>query len=139
MTTIVVMDHGCMNLASIGGQELALLRYLSGRKRGSVGEVAAEFGRDNGVGRTTILNMMERLRAKGYLKRSKAEGVYQYRVTTSPADAARGAIGRFVESTLGGSVTPLVAWMAERGEVSDAELAELKKLVAQLQSGRKRT
>jgi predicted transcriptional regulator len=49
----------------------------------------------------------------------------------------RGAVASFVEKTLSGSVSPFVAWMAERGEVSDAELAELEALVARLQSRRK--
>jgi predicted transcriptional regulator len=49
----------------------------------------------------------------------------------------RTAVGSFVEKTLSGSVSPFVAWMSERGEVSDNELAELKALVNQLQSRRK--
>lgn len=123
-----------MNKPIIGGQELALLRYISDRKQASVGEAAAGFGGDNALARTTILTVMERLRAKGYLKRYSIGGVYQYQPVTSPAAAARRAVGRFVENTLGGSVSPFVAWMSERGEVTDAELAELKKLVEQLQA-----
>ena len=46
----------------------------------------------------------------------------------------RSAVGSFVEKTLSGSVSPFVAWMSERAEVSDDELAELEALVAQLQS-----
>jgi len=38
---------------------------------------------------------------------------------------------------LQGSVSPFVAWMSERGRVSDDELAELEALVANLQSQRK--
>ncbi len=49
----------------------------------------------------------------------------------------RSAVGSFVEKTLSGSVSPFVAWMSERGEVSDDELAELEALVTRLQSRRK--
>ena len=42
-----------------------------------------------------------------------------------------------MEKTLSGSVSPFVAWLSERAEVSDDELAELESLVAQLQSQRK--
>jgi predicted transcriptional regulator len=49
----------------------------------------------------------------------------------------RSAVGSFVEKTLSGSVSPLVAWMSEHAEVSETELAELEALVAQLQTRRK--
>jgi predicted transcriptional regulator len=49
----------------------------------------------------------------------------------------RHAVDSFVEKTLSGSVSPFVAYLSERAQVSDAELAELEALVAQLQSRRK--
>ncbi|MEW9622880.1 BlaI/MecI/CopY family transcriptional regulator [Rhodanobacter geophilus] len=122
---------------SIGDQELALLRYLAEHEPASVGEVAAGFGETQGLARSTVLTMMERLRGKGYLRRRQAGGVYRYSTATGPGEAMRSAVGQFVEKTLSGSVSPFVAWMAERGEVSDDELVELRALVKQLGSARK--
>jgi predicted transcriptional regulator len=127
---------------SIGDQELALLHYLAEHEPASVGEVAAGFGEAHGLARSTVLTMMERLRAKGYLKRRQlrgpqSKGVYRYSTATGPGEAMRRAVGSFVENTLRGSVSPFVAWMAERGEVSEEELAELEALVARLQTARK--
>lgn len=126
-----------MRKPSIGDQELALLHYVDESANVSVGEVAAGFGEPRGLARSTVLTMMERLRAKGYLKRRQLKGVYRYSTATGPAEATRRAVGRFVQNTLSGSVSPFVAWMAERGKVSDEELAELEALVARLQSGRR--
>jgi len=125
-----------MSRPTIGDQELALLRHLAEHEPASVGEVAAGFGESRGLARSTVLTMMERLRAKGYLKRRQSKGVYRYATVTAPGEAMRHAVGSFVQNTLRGSVSPFVAWMAERGEVSDEELAELEALVARLQSGR---
>lgn len=122
---------------SIGDQELALLRHLAAHEPASVGEVAASFGEAQGLARSTVLTMMERLRAKAYLKRRQVQGVYRYSTATGPGEAMRHAVGSFVENTLSGSVSPFVAWMAERGEVSDAELAELQALVKQLKTTRR--
>lgn len=119
---------------SIGDQELALLHHLAAHDGASVGEVAAAFGESHGLARSTVLTMMERLRAKGYLGRRRIGGVYRYSAATGPGEAMRSAVGQFVERTLSGSVSPFVAWLAERGEVSEEELAELKALVQQLQS-----
>ena len=126
-----------MSKPSIGDQELSLLHYLAETKNASVGEVAAGYGEPRGLARSTVLTMMERLRSKGYLRRKQVQGMFRYSAATGPAEAMRTAVGSFVENTLSGSVSPFVAWMSERGEVSDDELAELKALVNQLQSRRK--
>jgi len=124
---------------TIGDQELALLHYLAEHAPASAGEIAAGYGEPRGLARSTVLTMMERLRGKGYLKRRQAGGVYRYSPATGPGEAMRHAVDSFVEKTLSGSVSPFVAYLSERAEVSDAELAELEALVAQLQSRRKET
>ena len=126
-----------MRRKTIGDQELALLQYIAGQGDASVGEVAAAFGESRGLARSTVLTMMERLRAKAYLKRKQVDGVYRYSTTAQQDDVVRNAVGSFVEKTLQGSVSPFVAWMSQRTEVSDGELAELEALVATLQSKRK--
>ena len=129
-----------MRNKTIGDQELALLQYIAEQGDASVGEVAAAFGESRGLARSTVLTMMERLRAKAYLPRKQVGGgvgVFRYSTTARQDDVVRNAVGSFVEKTLQGSVSPFVAWMSQRTEVSDNELAELEALVATLQSKRK--
>src|SRR5690242_6391494 len=125
-----------MQRKSIGDQELALLHFIGQHGEMSASEVAAKFGESRGLARSTVLTMMERLRAKRYLRRRRTDGPYRY-TTTGQQDAMQGAVGAFVERTLQGSVSPFVAWMSEHGEVSDAQLAELEALVEKLHSKRK--
>lgn len=122
---------------SIGDQELALLQHVAQQGDASVGEVAADFGETRGLARSTVLTMMERLRAKTYLKRKRVDGVFRYAPTSGEDAVIRSQVASFVEKTLQGSVSPFVAWMSERGQVSDDELAQLQALVEKLQSGRK--
>jgi predicted transcriptional regulator len=124
---------------SIGDQELALLQYIAEHNHTSVGEVAAGFGEPRGLARSTVLTMMERLRSKSYLHRRQVDGMYRYSPAARPGEVMRTAVGQFVEKTLSGSVSPFVAWMSERTDVSESELAELEALVSQLQSRRKET
>ncbi|MDQ0011403.1 putative transcriptional regulator [Luteibacter jiangsuensis] len=126
-----------MSKKTIGDQELALLQYIEEAPKSSVAEVCAGFGEARGLARSTVLTMMERLRAKGYLTRRKIDNSFRYSATNGAGEVMTGAVGRFVERTLQGSVSPFVAWMSERGQVSDAELAELEALVGTLQSRRK--
>ena len=138
MTTNVVNQVHGMSRKSIGDQELALLQHIAEQGDASVGEVAAAFGEARGLARSTVLTMMERLRAKSYLSRKQVDGgVFRYATTARQDDVVSNAVGSFVEKTLQGSVSPFVAWMSQRTEVSDGELAELEALVATLQSKRK--
>jgi predicted transcriptional regulator len=119
-------------LRSVGDQELALLRYLSDRGGATVGEAAAGFGQPRQLARSTVLTMMERLRKKGYLGRRLADGVYRYAPRSSPETAVGRAVRSFVDRALGGSISPFVAYLAEREQLSDAELAELETVLARL-------
>ena len=123
-----------MHRKTIGDQELALLQYIDEAGTPSVGEVAVGFGEPRGLARSTVLTMMERLRGKAYLQRRQVEGVYRYSATGEQDSVVQGAVASFVEKTLQGSVSPFVAFMSQKAEVSDSELAELEALVAQLQS-----
>ena len=120
----------------LGEQELALLRWVAERGPVSVGEAADTFGAPRDLARSTVLTMMERLRAKRRLTRRRAGGVYVYRSPEAVEQVMRGAVSRFVEGTLGGSVSPFVRYLAEAEDLSDDELAELQSLVARLRSRR---
>jgi predicted transcriptional regulator len=122
---------------SIGDQELALLRYVADRNGATVGEVAEGFGGPRSLARSTVLTMMERLRQKGHLTRKLVNGVYRYQVRAATAKVLRDVVRGFVQQTLGGSVSPFVAYLSEEAQVNDDELAELEGLVARLQARKK--
>jgi predicted transcriptional regulator len=122
---------------TLGSTEIEVLRYLSEHPATSVGDVADHFARTTGQARTTILTIMERLRKKGYLTRKQVGGVYQYSPKLRQQDLLRRLVKTFVDTTLGGSVSPFVAYLSEGGEVSDEEIKQLKQLVRDLEQNRK--
>jgi predicted transcriptional regulator len=121
-----------MKKPPLGDQELALLRFVAEHGPMSVGEAAERFGGPQGLARSTVLTVMERLRKKRYLRRKAQQGVFQYE-SSSPADALlREVVGSFVDTTLAGDVSPFVAYLAQSGELSADELAQLSKLAERL-------
>jgi predicted transcriptional regulator len=125
----------------LGDQELEVLRFVTDRAPVSVREVAEEWGKPRGLARTTILTVMERLREKKFLVRTKDEndsGAFRYSPAVEKADLMRSLVKDFVHKTLGGSVTPFVAYLADSGgeELSDAELDELKRMVEAMEQSR---
>lgn len=123
---------------TIGDQELSLLRHIADHGPMTVGDAAASFGASRGLARSTVLTMMERLRKKGHLGRRRVDGVYHYAPRTAPGAALQQAVQTFVDRTLGGSITPFVAYVAEREHLSDDEIEELETLLAKLQRGRQK-
>lgn len=122
---------------TIGDQELALLRYVAEAGPVTVGQAVEGFGGPRGLARSTVLTVMERLRKKGRLRRRKAGGIFQYSSPLPAGEVLRGVVRSFVETTLGGSMSPFVTFLSEVEEVSDAELAELEQIVARLHEKRR--
>jgi predicted transcriptional regulator len=117
---------------SIGDQELALLRFVAEAGPISVGEAAERFGVPRGLARSTVLTVMERLRAKKRLTRRRTGGVFLYESPETPDALLSGVVRSFVETTLSGSLSPFVAYLSDSDRVSNTELAELERLVKKL-------
>lgn len=123
--------------APLGSTEIELLRYVGDHHPISVGEVAEHVAQTTGQARTTVLTIMERLRRKGYLTRKQIEGVYRYSLKATKHDLLHGLVGNFVNTTLGGSLSPFVAYLFESGPISNDDLNTLKRLVRNLENQRK--
>lgn len=117
--------------ASLGEQELEVLRFVSDRAPVTVGDVVREWGEPHGLARTTVLTMMERLRQKNYLTRARSETErgWVYRPAVAKSDLMRSLVADFVERTLGGSLSPFMAYLAGNGHLSNQEREELRRLV----------
>ena len=90
-----------------------------------------------GQARTTVLTIMERLRRKGHLIRKKIGGVYRYSPKVAKQILLQTLVRNFVDTTLGGSVSPFVAFLSESGPISTDDLDTLKRLVRDLEDRRK--
>ncbi|AMY11329.1 Regulatory protein BlaI [Luteitalea pratensis] len=128
-----------MTMKRPGEQELALLTWLAEHPAITVGEVAEGYGSPRALARSTVLTMMERLRKKGHLSRKRVQGVFRYSTGAGPEDLLKDAVGTFVSRTLGGSVSPFVAYLGDEAEVTPEQLAELEDLVARLQTRARRS
>ena len=115
--------------ASLGPLETEILRYIGDHCPISVAEVAEHVAQTSGHARTTVLTVMERLRRKGFVTRRQIDGVYRYSPTVPKQELLRDLVKDFVETTLGGSVSPFVAFLAESGPISAEDLNRLKRLV----------
>lgn len=123
--------------APLGSTEIEILRYIGDHHPISVGEVAEHVAQTTGQARTTVLTIMERLRRKGHLTRKRGGGVFRYSPKIPKHDLLRGLVRNFVDTTLGGSVSPFVAFLSEGGPISEEDLNRLKRVVRDVENRRK--
>ena len=121
----------------LGRAESEVLRYVADHCPATVREVADHFAATKGHTKTTVLNMMERLRDKGFLARESVDGLYRYAPTQPAAEMLRDLVRDFVDEMLGGSLEPFAAYLAQRPKVSDAEIARLRETVTLLENERR--
>jgi len=79
----------------------------------------------------TVRTMMERLRDKGYLAGRKVGNTYFYEPLVSRRRIAFGAIEGFADKVFDGAVGPVVSYLIKQDKLSDAEMAEIKSLLAE--------
>jgi len=123
-----------MKKPTLGEQELAVLRFIAESAPVAAREVVDKFGGEQELARTTVLTKIERLRKKGYLTRRRLRGVYVYSPRVPQAEVVQGLVRDFVEKTLGGSVSPMLAYLIHTRELSEEELAVLQRLADELES-----
>lgn len=121
-----------MGTFTLGDQELLLLRHVAETGPRSVAEVAASFGAQQGWARSTVLTVMDRLRKKGFLVRKTVDGIFRYQSKSGAEALMREVVGTFIDTTLAGSLSPFVAYLAGHPQVSKAELAQLTQIAARL-------
>ena len=87
-------------------------------------------GRDWSI--RTVKTLLARLLAKGALAHEEDGRRYLYRPAVAREDYVAAESGRLIDRLFGGRVTPLVAHLAERGELSDRDIAEIEALLREL-------
>lgn len=112
-----------------------MLRFILDQGEATGRAAAEHFAQTRDYARTTVLKTLDRLRAKGHLEREEREGGNVYRATMTREELDAHVVENFVDLSLGGSVSPLVAFlMRQKGLTADEE-AEMRRLLDRLEGG----
>jgi predicted transcriptional regulator len=117
--------------------ELAILQVLWQRGTASVREVNDDLNehrdRDNQIGYTTTLKLMQIMADKGLVERDTSSRTHIYRAAFRENEIQRNLLDRFVQTAFRGSAADLVLRALGSESTSPEELAEIKKLIAELE------
>jgi BlaI family penicillinase repressor len=85
------------------------------------------------IGRTTVLNQVDRLEKRGWLRRLPGDGPTRFCPTLSKKDASRQLVAGFVSDYFQGSPAELVSALlgGDAGTLTKKEIERLRKLLDQ--------
>jgi predicted transcriptional regulator len=120
--------------AKISEAEQQLLQLLWDESPLGAAEIAERAPADRGWSLTTVKTMLSRLVAKGVLGVEPDGRRFLYHPLVARETIASNQAGRLIDRLFGGRVSPLVAQLAEEGQLSKDDLEELEALVRSLKS-----
>ena len=115
----------------LGRLELQIMSVVWDQGAATVHDVKEALARGRKPAYSTILTMMRKLEAKGYLEHDVAERTFVYRATISRRAARHSLLGDLLERVFEGSPALLVGSLVEQNHVTEDELREIRKLIAE--------
>ncbi len=115
--------------------ELAILQVLWRHGPCTVRQVHEELNRGKSSAYTTTLKFLQIMAEKGLVLRDESERSHVYRAAASEEKTQRGLVDDLLQRAFGGSAQKLVMQALSHKRTSPAELAEIRKLLDELEGG----
>lgn len=113
----------------LGRLELKIMNVVWERGKATVHDVKDALSRGRKPAYSTILTMMRKLEAKGYLEHDVDERTYVYRPTISQKAVRHGILSDILDRLFEGSPSLLLNSLVEQNRISEKELLEIQKLI----------
>jgi BlaI family penicillinase repressor len=113
----------------LGRLELQIMNVVWTCGKATVHDVKDALTRGRKPAYSTILTMMRKLEAKGYLEHEVKERAYIYHPTISRDAVRKGLVGDLVDRLFEGSPSLLLNSLVEQNRISEKELHEIQKLI----------
>lgn len=116
----------------ISDAESVVLQLLWKRQPLTADEVYAAIGERQGWQGATVKTLLNRLLKKGAISAERQGRRFLYSPVLTKADWLEKESDSLVERLFGGRVAPLVAHFSQRNRLTKKDIAELRKLVQEL-------
>ncbi|HWW57759.1 MAG TPA: BlaI/MecI/CopY family transcriptional regulator [Sphingopyxis sp.] len=114
--------------------EMQVLSALWDESPQTAADLTSRIGKINGWTQATVKTLLARLVQKGAVTAAADGRRYLYSPAVERADAVGEESQRFVDRLFGGRVSPLIAHLADREALTDADIAEIEALLRRLKS-----
>jgi predicted transcriptional regulator len=100
----------------------------------TIGEIWDAIRADRNVNRNTVLNLVDRLEKRSWLKRRKDQGVYRYAAAVERQPVEAQLASDFVQEFFDGSAANLVMSLLGSQRISKSDIQRLKQLMDEKQN-----
>ena len=114
--------------------EMQVLSALWDKAPQTAADLTQRIGKINGWSQATVKTLLARLVQKGAVTAEADGRRYLYRPAIERAEAVGEESQRFVDRLFGGRVSPMIAHLAEREALTDADIAEIEALLRKIKS-----
>ncbi len=115
--------------------ELAILQVLWNRGPSTVRDVLEALQDQRGTGYTTTLKLMQIMFDKGLLRRNDSQRTHVYEAAVSRSKTQRQIVSQLLDQVFGGSAQQLVLQALSAKKSTREELAEIRRLLDELEGG----
>lgn len=122
-----------MGRAPLSKAELEIARVLWELGEGSVGDIHEAVSRTRDIEYATLRTFVRRLEAKGYIKAQQVGRTKLYRPKVRPNTVIKETVDGVMQTLFDGEPIPLVRHLVDERKLSDRDIAELKKIVRELE------
>ena len=115
----------------LGRLELQILNVVWEKGRVTVHDVKEVLGKGRKPAYTTILAMMRKMDAKGYLEHDVEGRTFIYRAAISQEDVRYDVLNDILERLFDGSPALMVNSLVEQKDISEEDLEQIKKITSE--------
>jgi predicted transcriptional regulator len=113
--------------------EIMAVVWAAGMAGVTVAEIWQTIAEARSIGRTTVLNQVDRLEKRGWLRRLSGDGPTRFQATLSKEDASQQLVAGFVSDFFQGSTVDLVSALLgnDAFTLTNKDVDRLRKLLQQ--------
>jgi predicted transcriptional regulator len=121
--------------SAISQSEWAIMNALWDGGPMAVGDIHRRLSAEGQSSYATVKTLVRRLRAKGWVEYERVGSSFLYRPAVPRSEAVQKEIERFSKRVLDGLVSPLVAYFAESGSITQEDIEELEMILREHREG----
>lgn len=117
-------------LPDLSKVEWDLMNHIWRCRNVTVSNVHGHFSEERGWSHNTVKTMMQRLVKKGYLACDDSQKAHIYEPVVPRSRVLKETLGETLDRILDDGFGPLVAYAAERKDLSDKDIKQLRQMLA---------
>ena len=120
------MDSKILGLGSLQSEVMELIWE---REEATVAQLVEAIGKRRTVTYTTVLSAVQKLEKKAWLKHRSEGRAYVFSALRQRTDVGRSKLAELLKTAFSGDPSLLLSNLIDEASLSDADLAELRKLI----------